>query len=99
MNVLEVVSFELKKEVVEDEFLEISNSLQENFIKTQEGFIQRILAKEKGKWINTIVWEDGDCSKAAGEKMGETDCGKKYFEALDQKTLSLSYYTVNEIWS
>ncbi len=70
MSVVEVMTFRLRQDSGEDEFLAADRDVQTEFVPTHRGFLRRTTARAAdGEWAVVTLWaadEDADASAARG---------------------------------
>jgi hypothetical protein len=66
--------FELRPGITETLLLDVSATLQREFLDQQPGFVQRQLVKsESGQWVDLVVWS----SRAAAESAAANAAGSE----------------------
>jgi len=53
-NVVELVSFKLKEDVYEEQFLAASDKFNADFLSLQKGYIYRKLLKKEDTWTDVV---------------------------------------------
>ena len=64
-NVVELVTFNLKEGVTEQQFLAASDKFQASFLSLQKGYIVRELSKNENFWSDLVLWKTLDDAKNA----------------------------------
>lgn len=70
-NVIEVVMYQLRPEVTDEQMLALSTLVQ-GWLTTQPGYIRRELAKnEEGRWLDLVHWRTMREAKQAAEQINQ----------------------------
>ena len=64
-NVVEFVSFYLKKKISIPDFLVMSDKFNKEFLSKQKGYISRKLLVDGDMWSDLVLWETMDDAKNA----------------------------------
>jgi len=92
-NIIEVVTFQVKKGVPEAQILELSHAFGEALKREIDGFIKRTLTKHctQDKWVELVWWESMEAAQAALETAPQTDEFKQYCAILEEEGSEISY--------
>lgn len=85
-TVVEMAPFRVVPGVTEQQVLEASKALQQDFLNRQQGFIKRELLKGKneGEWLDIVHWQnDTSAQEAMQHAMNSPACGL-YFQLMQQ---------------
>ena len=96
-NVIEFVSFKLKKGTSDQQFLEASDVINKGFLALQKGFISRKLLKKDDTWADFVIWETMDDAMnavKAAEKANPADI--QYFMYIQQSSCDMKHWTVEK---
>lgn len=90
-HIAEIVSFQLKTDVNESDFLDSSQPV-DAFCRTQSGFVsRRLMRDETGGWIDYIEWTDADAASHAAKLMPKAEGVGPFLTAIDMSTLSMRH--------
>ena len=92
-NIIEVVTFKVKKEVSEEQLLKLFHAFGDALKRENEGFIKHSLAKhsEQDEWVELVWWKSMEDSQVALEKMPPTTEFQQYCAALEEEGSSIYY--------
>jgi len=92
-----IISFKLKEGVSTEDFLKVSDKIQENYLSKCKGFINRQLMVIDGVWTDWIIWETLPDAENSMKKSAENESAKEFIsligEVIEQNnyTLERSY--------
>ncbi len=93
----EVITVRLQDGADVDGWLAANQSLEENHIYQQPGFIARELGvTEDGEWIIIIHWETAADSAASIAAFGEAPGVEEFMSFLDAETMALTVYDIQQ---
>lgn len=83
-SVVEMVIFQTKSEVSEEQFLQAYRDLNKELESHVSGFIKRSLSKDKSqdKWVERIWWESMEAAQAALETLPQMKAFQNYCSTL-----------------
>ena len=91
---IEIVSFKLKQDASEHEFLSSNPALQ-TWIAGQPGFQYRALAKkDDGSWVDTVFWDSMDNAKKAGAAFADAEEAKPLMAFIDDGSVDMQHLSV-----
>ncbi|MCL2863025.1 MAG: hypothetical protein FWE54_02910 [Methanimicrococcus sp.] len=99
-NVVEFVTFKLKKGVSEQQFLEASDELNVNFLALQKGYISRKLIRTGETWADIVLWETMDdamnAMTEANKRASAVPCPKylDYLFSIEEDSCDLKHLNV-----
>jgi hypothetical protein len=93
-NVVEFVSFKLKKGVSEQQFLAASDEINAGFLSLQKGYINRKLVKKESTWADIVLWESMDDAMNAAKAAEQFTAARPYFECIEGNTCEMQHLTV-----
>jgi len=79
-----IVSFKLKDGVSNEDFLAISDEIQENYLSGCKGFISRQLMIIDGIWTDWMIWETLPDAENSMIKSMENESAQKFTELLGE---------------
>lgn len=95
VNVIELVSFKLKKGISEEQFLEASDKLNASFLSLQKGYVERKLVKKEDTWTDIVLWETMEDAMNAMKAAEETDpTAVQYFHYIEENSCDMKHLTV-----
>ena len=62
-QVVEFVTFYLKKKVAASDFLDMSEKFNKEFLSKQKGYVSRQLLADGEMWADMVIWESMDDAK------------------------------------
>jgi hypothetical protein len=81
---LEWAPFTLAAGVTEQELLDASQALQEDFLARQPGFVRRELLKGSGReWADLVYWESAELAQDAMKAAAASAVCLQYFNLLE----------------
>lgn len=88
-QVIEWAAFRLKEGVSDSTLFAASETIQQEFLKRQKGFIKRDLVKESdGKWVDVVYWESHQNAEDAMKQTMNSPVCLKYFEIMTDVNVS-----------
>ncbi|MBC2856969.1 hypothetical protein H3N56_11045 [Cetobacterium sp. 2A] len=92
-NIIEMLTFKIKKEVTEEKILKLSKAFEEALKREVNGFIKRSLSKDciGNKWIELIWWDSMESASIALDKIPKTCEFKEYCSILEDDESPLIY--------
>lgn len=95
MAILELVTFQLAADVTDEAFL-VENEHLNAWVKTQQGFEYRALAKaDDGRWTDTVFWHDMASAKAAQESFGQVKSLEGMLKMLDMESVKVEHQQIH----
>ena len=92
-----IISFKLKDGVSTEEFLSVSDELQEKYLSNCKGFISRQLMIIDGIWTDWVIWETLPDAENAMVKSEENEIAKKLFQLIGE-TVEQQLYTLERAY-
>ena len=71
-HIVELVSFNLKKDVSVPDFLLVSDKFNQDFMSGQKGYISRKLLVKGDTWTDLVLWESIEDAKNAAKNKKST---------------------------
>ena len=93
-NVVEFVSFSLKKGVSTPDFLLASDKFNSVFLSTQKGYISRKLLLGNDVWADSVLWETMEDALKACKAADESAVACEYFSFMDEESIRLLHLEV-----
>jgi len=92
-NIIEVVTFQVKKGVCEVQLLELSHAFEKALKRENDGFVKRSLTKHctQDKWVELIWWDSMESAQTALEKMPPILEFQQYSFALEEDGSEIFY--------
>ena len=97
-NAVWFISYKLKKEKSEEEFLAASEILGREYISRQKGYISWKQLKEGDTWVDLATWECMEDAKNFEKSGGGGERASKFYSFIDFKTLKSTFYTVEKAY-
>jgi hypothetical protein len=85
-NVIEFVSFNLKKEVTVSDFLNVSDKFNREFLSIQKGYISRNLLHSGEQWADSVLWETMEDVLRAYKIADQDAIACEYLSYLDEES-------------
>jgi len=79
-----IISFKLKDEVSEEDFLAASDEIQENYISKCKGFLNRQLMKMDGVWTDWVIWETLPDAENSMSDSEENELAKEFTSLIGE---------------
>jgi len=79
-----IISFKLKDEVSTEDFLAVSDKIQENYLSKCKGFITRQLMVTDGVWTDWVVWETLPDAENSMSKSEENEVVKELSSMISE---------------
>lgn len=88
----EIVEFVLSENISQSEFIEIVNSLENEFHSKMKGFVDTELLKGKrdNEWIMIQHWDSFDDCKNAVQAMMKSECTEKFRSVIDAQSVKMT---------
>ena len=98
--ITEIVSFESKAEIAQNDFTGIINRLEQNFHSQQTGFIDTELLHAEGSniWIMIQHWDSLQNMKKSSSNMFKDAKTGEFRNSIDPKSVQIKVYTQTGIW-
>jgi hypothetical protein len=93
-NVVEFVSYKLKKGVSEQQFLKASDECNAGFLSLQKGYIDRKLMKKDDTWADLVLWETMDDAMNAANAAFHNLAARPFFESIDENNCIMQHLTI-----
>lgn len=80
---IEWAPFTLAEGATEDQLLDASQALQDEFLAAQDGFIRReLLRAGERDWCDLVYWRDNDAAQRAMEQAAKSPVCFRYFHLM-----------------
>ena len=79
-----IISFKLKEGVSVEDFLSVSDEVQEKYLSKCKGFISRQLMIIDGIWTDWVIWETLPDAENAMMKSEENETAQKFFPLIGE---------------
>ncbi len=94
-HIVELVSFNLKKDVSVPDFLLVSDKFNQDFMSGQKGYISRKLLVKGDTWTDLVLWESIEDAKNAAKAIYESAVAAEYIAFIeDEESDELLYFSV-----
>ncbi len=93
-NIVEFVTFKIKKEASTQNFLLASDKFQIEFLDKQKGYISRKLLANEEKWADLVYWETMDDAQNAIKACDKSAVTDEYMSFLDGNTVEFDHFSV-----
>ena len=94
-NIVELVSFTLKKGVSVSDFLLVSDQFNQDFMAAQKGYISRKLMLNGNTWTDLVLWESLEDAQNAAKAIYESAISAEYIAFIeDEENDELVYFSV-----
>ncbi|MCL2116400.1 MAG: hypothetical protein FWH29_09285 [Methanobrevibacter sp.] len=95
-NVVEFVTFKLKKGASEPDFLLVSDKFNHEFLAKQKGYISRNLLVDGEIWADLVFWETMEDAKNAVKAFRKSEAAKEYMSFLNGPSCKLLHLSVKK---
>ena len=96
-NIVELISFTLKKGVSVSDFLLVSDQFNQDFMAAQKGYISRKLLLNGNTWTDLVLWESLEDAQNAAKAIYESAIGAEYIAFIeDEENDELAYFSVEK---
>jgi hypothetical protein len=93
-NVVEFVSFNLKKGTAVSDFLLVSDKFNSVFLSTQKGYISRKLLLVGDMWADSVLWETMEDALKAFNTADENAVACEYVSFLEEESIKVLHLSV-----
>ena len=94
-NIVELVSFNLKKGVSIPDFLLVSDKFNRDFMSVQKGYISRKLLRKGNTWTDLVLWESLEDAQNAARTIYESAAATEYIAFIEaEENDELLYFSV-----
>ena len=94
MEYIEIAKFKLNDGFTDAQFIEAENSVRNGLIKTQKGFINRELSKDKdGFWLMDMRFDNKENMDAWFEALKQDPTMKVLGSMIDFPTVRMEFFT------
>lgn len=92
-NIIELVIFETKEDVTEEQFMQLFHKLNTVLQSDIPGFVKRSLTKDiaQKKWVEMIWWKSMQEAHAALEKISQFADFKQYCSMIENDGMVMYY--------
>ncbi|MCG8569961.1 MAG: hypothetical protein MJB14_07450, partial [Spirochaetes bacterium] len=97
----EIAQFKSVEEYSDEQFIELVDSLENNFHIQQKGYVdtELIKGKEKGDWIMIQHWRTMEEAKESSKKFAQSPATESFRNALDPKSVNLHFTNQIKTWN
>ena len=95
-NVIEYISFNLKKEASLPDFLLASEKMNVEILSVQKGYISRNLLVEGELWADWVLWETMEDALSAANAFGENEANQKYISFIENVDIDMHHFTIEQ---
>lgn len=97
-QVVEFVTFYLKKKIAVSDFLIMSDRFNREFLSKQKGYVSRQLLADGEMWADMVIWETMDDAKTAINVSFTDTVARQYVAMLsfNKKGCSLRHLSVEK---
>lgn len=90
--VIEVISFRLKDSNSEEAFLKLNQSMEENYVSKQEGFISRETStNQTGDWQIAVHWQNKENSEQSMAGFETAEGAESFLALMNMETFSIEH--------
>ena len=94
MEYIEIAKFKLKEGFTDEQFIEAEKSVRKGLIKTQKGFINRELSKDKdGFWLMDMRFDNKENMDTWFEALKQDPTMKVLGSMIDFPTVRIEFFT------
>lgn len=99
--ITEIVTFKPHSAVTEETLWAAIVALEENFHRSQPGFVQTQVLKNatNNEWVMIQIWESFEQLKAASARLMKDETAAPFRDALDPTTVKMSFWSEKGFWS
>lgn len=87
-------SYKLKKKVSVSDFLLVAETLREEYISKQKGFISSKLAVDGETWADFTIFETMEDAKAFSESSDPGDLAEKFYSFINFNSCKTHFFEV-----
>lgn len=99
---VEWAPFDVLEGVSDAQLIEAANTIEQDFLSQQKGYIRRELLKgEQGKWVDLVYWSSPDLAHQAMEKASQSEACMQYFSLMagvENAESGVAHYTRVSSW-
>jgi len=93
-TVLEMVSYQLKENVTQEQLTATHEKVNE-FLHAQQGFMYRSLSEDdKGLLFDVVYWQDMTTAKTAGEAFMAHAAGQSLMALIDEQSVTMRHMPI-----
>ncbi len=94
MALIEIMTFRLQPDVVDEVFIAADAVVQAEFSYQQPGIVRRTIARATdGTWLISTIWASDDDAQAAHEAFAASDLGSDFLALIDEATIEVRSFT------
>ena len=80
---IEWAPFETASHVTDQQLIQYADNLEEQFLKTQQGYLRRELLKRgPNKWVDMVYWDSPENARLATKTAHESQVCLEYFSLM-----------------
>lgn len=95
-NVMWLITYKLKKEVSEEDFLEALKKCKSEVLSKQKGFISWEALHDGETWIDAVKWETSEDAKKGETAGAGNPAAKEFYSFIDMKSCKLQRYAIEK---
>jgi len=89
-GMVEITSFQLKEDISIEKFTKAAESMQEQFLAKQSGFLKRTLTvSEDGVWTDIVFWKDQGSFETAMQKAESSEHTLPFMDKIDFNSVKM----------
>jgi heme-degrading monooxygenase HmoA len=97
--IVELAQFKLADGVDEQSFLRAADAVQEDFLRKQDGYIDRELLKgEDNQWLDILHWSSLEEAQQASEAMLQAPSAAGFMQAIDPTSVKMMHLETVKAW-
>lgn len=95
-NAIWFISYKLKKNASEEEFLIASKKCHDEVLSKQKGFISWEVLKDGDTWVDLIKWESADDAKNGETAGANNPAAREFYSYINMNSCKLQLYSVEK---
>ena len=95
-NAIWFISYKLKKNVSEENFLLASEKCHQEVLSQQKGFISWDVLRNGETWVDLVKWETEEDAKKAETAGANNPAAQAFYSFINMNTCTLKLYSVEK---
>jgi len=95
-NAVVFISYNLKKGVSEDEFLQATQQLESQEVKHKKGYISWNQLKSEDIWVDLLTFETMEDARAFEKNDTPSELAMTFYSFIDFNTVKSRFYTIEK---
>ena len=95
-NAIWFISYMLKKDVSEEDFLLASEKCNKEVLSKQKGFISWDVLRDGDTWVDLVKWETAEDAKNGETAGANNPAAREFYSFINMRTCKLQLYSVEK---